>query len=389
MKKVRSCVALLLFIVIGRPQAAFAQAGPPTSPGPVTGPHVVIDSASANASLTLLHVQGQQFCTAPTVKLNDTPLTVSGTATPTAFDALLPNPPISPASYRLSLSCGAATNQNVSFDVTLGAVGPQGIQGPQGPAGPQGPSGPQGPKGDTGATGPQGPKGDTGATGPQGPKGDTGATGAQGPAGPQGPKGDTGATGPQGPQGSPGAQGPQGVQGIPGTLPPGIIMPYAGAVAPAGYLMCDGSQVSRAQYAELFGVVGTTYGNGNGGSTFNLPDLKGRVPVGAGIDDGPSACCVWAVGSKFGEDRHLLMVNELAPHQHVVAGAYHPAGFNPAGGYAPSSDPSRQPFAYNIGGCCLGVVWDYDGTLTTQTPDFQVPFYMHQPSLAINYIIKY
>ena len=60
----------------------------------------------------------------------------------------------------------------------------------------------------------------------------------------------------------------------------GTIKPWGKATAPDGYLLCDGSAVSRTTYAELFGVIGTTYGTGDGSSTFNVPDLAGKFPQG-------------------------------------------------------------------------------------------------------------
>lgn len=62
----------------------------------------------------------------------------------------------------------------------------------------------------------------------------------------------------------------------------GLIFPYAGSTAPAGFLLCDGSAVSRTTYADLFALIGTTYGAGDGSTTFNVPDLRGSVIVGAG-----------------------------------------------------------------------------------------------------------
>ncbi len=62
----------------------------------------------------------------------------------------------------------------------------------------------------------------------------------------------------------------------------GLIFPYAGDTAPTGWLLCDGAAVSRTTYADLFALIGTTYGAGNGSTTFNVPDLKGRVMIGAG-----------------------------------------------------------------------------------------------------------
>lgn len=65
-------------------------------------------------------------------------------------------------------------------------------------------------------------------------------------------------------------------------LPTGTILPYAASVAPSYFLLCDGSAVSRTTYAALFAVIGTSYGIGDGSSTFNLPDARGRAIVGAG-----------------------------------------------------------------------------------------------------------
>lgn len=63
-------------------------------------------------------------------------------------------------------------------------------------------------------------------------------------------------------------------------VPPGLIAPYAGSTAPSAWLLCDGSQVNRVAYKTLFGVIGTTYGAGDGSTTFHLPDLRQRFPLG-------------------------------------------------------------------------------------------------------------
>lgn len=67
------------------------------------------------------------------------------------------------------------------------------------------------------------------------------------------------------------------------TTPPGTIAPFSGADAPAGWLLCYGQAVSRTTYATLFAAISTSFGVGDGSTTFNLPDLRGRVP--AGKDD--------------------------------------------------------------------------------------------------------
>jgi microcystin-dependent protein len=70
-----------------------------------------------------------------------------------------------------------------------------------------------------------------------------------------------------------------------GTPPPtGAVFQFAGTAAPAGYLMCDGAPVSRTTYSALFAIVGAWYGTGDGSTTFNLPDLQGRVAVGKGFN---------------------------------------------------------------------------------------------------------
>jgi microcystin-dependent protein len=70
-------------------------------------------------------------------------------------------------------------------------------------------------------------------------------------------------------------------------LPAGMVVPFAGTVAPAGWLLCQGQAVSRSTYSALFGVISTAYGVGDGSTTFNLPDMRGRVPV--GLDSGNAA----------------------------------------------------------------------------------------------------
>lgn len=74
-------------------------------------------------------------------------------------------------------------------------------------------------------------------------------------------------------------------------------LPYAGATAPAGWLFCYGQQVSRTTYAALFAAIGTAFGVGDGATTFNLPDMRGRVPLGRDDLGGAAASRVTAGGS--------------------------------------------------------------------------------------------
>jgi microcystin-dependent protein len=111
-------------------------------------------------------------------------------------------------------------------------------------------------------------------------------------------------------------KGPVGFQG-PGKPPPGAqILLYAGTVAPLGWVFCDGSAVSRVNFAELFAVIGTTYGPGDGSTTFNVPDFRGRIP--AGFDSTQTEFDV--LGEKGGQKTVTLDVTQLPAHTHTVLG---------------------------------------------------------------------
>jgi microcystin-dependent protein len=98
-------------------------------------------------------------------------------------------------------------------------------------------------------------------------------------------------------------------------VPAGALFPFAGAAVPAGFLLCDGSLVSRSTYAALFAALGTAYGAGDGSTTFGLPNMQGRVPVGK--DAGTFA----TLGATGGEQAHTLSLAEIAAHTHVFTGA--------------------------------------------------------------------
>lgn len=92
----------------------------------------------------------------------------------------------------------------------------------------------------------------------------------------------------------------------------GFIYPLASEVVPNGFLLCDGGEYSRTEYLELFTAIGTIYGEGDGETTFNVPDLRMRVPVGA---DGGEYC----LGRMDGEENHKLTVEEMPTHRHSIA----------------------------------------------------------------------
>lgn len=90
----------------------------------------------------------------------------------------------------------------------------------------------------------------------------------------------------------------------------GNIIAFTGQTIPEGYMNCDGSAVSRVEYSELFNTIGTTYGDGDGSTTFNLPNLSGRVAVGVSQN--------YVEGSVGGEETHLITSLETASHTHVI-----------------------------------------------------------------------
>lgn len=107
-------------------------------------------------------------------------------------------------------------------------------------------------------------------------------------------------------------------------VPVGSLVPFAGTAAPSGsaWLLCDGAAVSRTDYAALFAVVGTAYGVGDGTTTFNVPDLRGRVPVGIddmGGTDAGRLSVANTIGGSGGEQSHTLTVAEMPPHTHANA----------------------------------------------------------------------
>jgi microcystin-dependent protein len=102
-------------------------------------------------------------------------------------------------------------------------------------------------------------------------------------------------------------------------MPTASLMPYAGTAAPTGYFLCDGSAKSRTTYSALFGIIGTTYGVGDGSTTFNIPDLRGRVIAGQDDMGGSSANRLTNqtgglngdnLGATGGAETHLLTAAE-------------------------------------------------------------------------------
>ncbi len=149
---------------------------------------------------------------------------------------------------------------------------------------------------------------------------------------------------------------------------------YAGDQPPPGWLWCDGSAVGRADYPDLFAVFGTTFGPGDGASTFELPDCQGRAPVGAGWG---ASLTPRNLGDAWGSERHTLTNTELPAHNHQILGntlapLYHGA-YGGSGARATVAQTTINAYAYAL--------W------TTADTGGQQPHNNMQPSLALGFII--
>jgi microcystin-dependent protein len=139
-------------------------------------------------------------------------------------------------------------------------------------------------------------------------------------------------------------------------IPFGIVTDYAGTSAPSLWLLCYGQAISRTTYSDLFGVVGTTYGSGDGSTTFNLPDYRGRVGAGqddmggvsanrlTGLTNGVDGDTIGAVG---GLESFTLATANLPSHSHTAGTLFGETSTDGAHthDYTDSSDNSAQASA--------------------------------------------
>ena len=149
----------------------------------------------------------------------------------------------------------------------------------------------------------------------------------------------------------------------------GIMFPFAGQSAPEGYLICAGQEVSRLEYASLFEVIGELYGNGDGVTTFNIPDLRGRLPLGKDSMNGTSANRVEnedadILGGNAGSEKHLLTQDELPSNNGYISHSMRGQGDS-------------------------GGSFSYVHSLNTGPVGSDMPHNNMPPYLTVNYIIKY
>jgi microcystin-dependent protein len=119
-------------------------------------------------------------------------------------------------------------------------------------------------------------------------------------------------------------------------IPSGVVFPFAGNAAPYGYLICDGRAVSRTEYASLFLMIGTSHGIGDGSSTFNLPDYRGRFLRGvdgeAGLDLDKNLRSP-TNGGNSGNSVGSIQEDQFKSHTHSVETRVDTHGVDPGGSY--------------------------------------------------------
>jgi microcystin-dependent protein len=177
-------------------------------------------------------------------------------------------------------------------------------------------------------------------------------------------------------------------------VPPGVVLPYTGTVAPLGWYLADGSAKSRTNDAVLFAIFGTTHGIGDGVTTFNLPNLQGKVPVGLSGSDTEFA----TLGQAGGEKTHTISVNEMPshthtqnPHTHSDAGHDHGIQVgNTNGGLQSGTVRNIQQNSGTTAGITqIGNASISTVTATNQSTGGGLAHNNLQPYITVNYIIKY
>lgn len=158
-------------------------------------------------------------------------------------------------------------------------------------------------------------------------------------------------------------------------VPSGAVIPFAGSTAPQGYLLCDGREVSRADYPYLFDAIGTTYGEGDGSTTFNLPNLQDKFVQGAGAN---------AVGTEMSAG--LPNITGVTPDYFV--GWYNAKSITGAIKLSASSNSTTANISNNTTPTnTKSMLLDFDASRSSSI--YGNSDTVQPPAIVMNYIIKY
>lgn len=162
----------------------------------------------------------------------------------------------------------------------------------------------------------------------------------------------------------------------------GQIILFSGNFAPRGWALCDGSLLSISTNDALYSILGTTYG-GDGKTTFALPDLRGRVPMGAGNGPGLTPR---TLGQAAGTETHALTGDNVPPHTHPFLAAAGPGTQSTAAGASlgtfGTSAPPNGPYTTEAPSVAMA-----EGSIGANTGEAGGDIPLVQPSLSLNYII--
>lgn len=204
-------------------------------------------------------------------------------------------------------------------------------------------------------------------------------------------------------------------------IPTGSIIQFGGSIAPAGWLLCNGQEISKTTYANLYTVISDVYGSPFFSTNFVLPDLRGRIPIGNGNLNGTGTS--YPLGTRGGSESHVITISEMPSHTHTgtIAEAgnhthsYQDAYFAENGGYKypTPSNPSIGQNVYGTGSTTdtdngfffrtesggyngtipsniqTNVSGTHTHTITNSSTGSGVAFRLVQPYVVVSYIIRY